>query len=254
MGIVGGSLAYAFLKHFYPGGQGVPLASSDAETVRGGGKLTRDFGPGIFEELRDKVVLDFGCGTGDSAIELARNGVRRVVGLDIQEHHHETARRHARDAGVDDRCVFATSWNEPVDVVISQDAFEHFSAPERILTIMRGLVKDTGYVLVNFGPPWLHPYGGHLFSVFPWAHLVFTEPALLRWRADFKNDGATRFEDVAGGLNQMTLARWERIVAQSGFRLQTYQTVPIRAAAKLYGSLTREYLTAMVSARLAPAS
>jgi hypothetical protein len=55
--------------------------------------------------------------------------------------------------------------------------------------------------------------GGHLFSVFPWAHLIFSEQALIRWRSDFKSDGATRFSEVAGGLNQMTIRRFERLIA-----------------------------------------
>ena len=56
-----------------------------------------------------------------------------------------------------------------------------------------GPVADSGQVHISFGPPWCHPLGGHLFSVFPWAHLLFTEHALLQWRAGFKHDGATRF-------------------------------------------------------------
>jgi hypothetical protein len=36
------------------------------------------------------------------------------------------------------------------------------------------------------------------------AHLIFKERALIRWRAGFKTDGATRFGEVAAGLNQMT--------------------------------------------------
>lgn len=215
-------------------------------------KLARGFGAGIFDELREKVVLDFGCGTGQSTIELARHGCRRVIGLDIQENHLETARLAAKAAGVEDVCTFASSWSEPVDVILSQDAFEHFESPAQILHIMRGLLKDSGYLLVNFGPPWLHPYGGHLFSAFPWAHLIFTERVLIRWRTDFKSDGATRFHEVAGGLNQLTLKRWEELVSKSEFVFKDYELVPIRAAKPFYCSLTREFLTSSVKARLTP--
>jgi hypothetical protein len=70
-------------------------------------------------------------------------------------------------------------------------------------------------VPISFGPTWHHPYGGHLFSVFPWAHLIFSEKALTRWRSDLRDDGATRFGEVAGGLNQMTIRRFEELVADS---------------------------------------
>ncbi len=51
---------------------------------------------------------------------------------------------------------------------------------------MNTLLQPAGEVLVSFGPTWYHPLGGHLFSVFPWAHLIFSEKALIRWRSTFK--------------------------------------------------------------------
>jgi SAM-dependent methyltransferase len=226
------------------------MGSGDSYAPREGSRLIRDFGAGIFDELRGQVVLDFGCGTGENAIELAKNGCRRVIGLDIQEQFLEKARFDAKTAGVADVCVFTSSWCEPVDVIVSQDAFEHFASPAQVLRVMRGLIKDSGYLLVEFGPPWRHPYGGHLFSVFPWAHLFFTERALIRWRTDFKSDGATRFQEVAGGLNRMTLRRWERLVSQSDFAFLTYEPVPIRPAKRFHCFLTREFLTSSIRARL----
>jgi SAM-dependent methyltransferase len=148
--------------------------------------------------------------------------------------------------------VFTSTWSEPVDVIVSTDAFEHFDRPDEVLRVMRGLLKETGYLLVEFGYPWLHPYGGHLFSVFPWAHLIFTESALIRWRSDFKSDGATRFHEVAGGLNRMTVRLWERLVSESDFEFLSYELVPIRAASRLHCFLTRELLTSTIRARLAP--
>jgi hypothetical protein len=78
---------------------------------------------------------------------------------------------------------------------------------------MRKILKDDGVLFVTFGYTWYHPLGGHLFSVFPWAHLILTEKTLIRWRSDFKTDGATRFREMAGGLNRMSIRRWEEILA-----------------------------------------
>lgn len=252
MGILGGRFAYWLLKRYWPGGEGVPMSQGDPYEAAGVSKLKTLFGPGVLEELRGKVVLDFGCGEGQNAVELAQSGCSRVIGLDILEDRLEASRKRAEAAGVQDRCVFTSSWTEPVDVVLSTDAFEHFEEPDKILRLMRGLVKENGYALVEFGYPWYHPYGGHLFSVFPWAHLIFTEAALIRWRSDFKTDGATRFHEVAGGLNQMTIRRWERLVADSGFRFQSYELVPIRAARRFHCRATRELLTSTIRARLTP--
>ena len=133
---------------------------------------------------------------------------------------------------------------------MSLDGFEHFSDPENVLRTISRILRPTGRVLLTFGPTWLHPLGGHLFSVFPWAHLIFTEKALIRWRSRFKHDGATRFAEVEGGLNQMTIRRFRRLVASSPLRFETFETVPIRRLRALANPLTREFVTGSVCCSL----
>jgi SAM-dependent methyltransferase len=252
MGFIGGAPAYWFLRQFYPGARNGLMPAHDSFKARGVSKLATYFGGGIFAELADKVVIDFGCGLGDNALELAARGCRHVIGLDIQEDHLAQARAKASALGLDQRTQFLTRYDGQADAILSTDAFEHFADPAAILRIMHGLLKPSGFLLAEFGPTWYHPAGGHLFSVFPWSHLVFTEKALLRWRSDFKTDGATRFGEVAGGLNQMTIARFERLVGESDFAFESYELRPIRAARRLHNSLTREWLTSVIIARLRP--
>lgn len=183
-------------------------------------------------------------------MEIASRGARKVIGLDIRERILEEARGHAEAASVADRCLFTTRALERVDVVVSLDAFEHFDDPGAILGEMRRLLKPSGTVFIAFGPPWFHPYGGHLFSVFPWAHLIFTERALIRWRSGFKSDGATRFREVEGGLNGMTVRRFEGLVRASGFRIEHLEAVPIRHAPAARHPVLRECLTSIVRCRL----
>src|SRR5207249_6727337 len=158
----------------------------------------------------------------------------------------EAARSEAAAAGVLDRCVFTTHTYERADVVLSIDSLEHYDDPEGALVLMRRLVNDDGRVLIAFGPPWFHPIGGHMFSVFPWAHLIFTESALIRWRSDFKSDGATRFNEVAGGLNQMTVRKFVNLVAASDFDIEQFRAVPIARLRRLSNPLTRELFTSTV--------
>jgi SAM-dependent methyltransferase len=207
-------------------------------------------GEDIFARIAGKVVVDFGCGEGSDAVELAGKGARRVIGIDNREDVLQTARQKAISAGVQGTCVFATSTNELADIVISMDAFEHFADPAEILRIMNALLKPSGEVLVAFGPTWYHPLGGHLFSIFPWAHLLFSEKALIRWRSTFKTDGATRFGEVAGGLNQMTVAKFQRLVADSPLQFANLDLVPIRKVRLFHNRLTREFTTAIVRCRL----
>lgn len=209
-------------------------------------KLRILLGGDLLERIRGRDVLDFGCGYGAEAIEMA-SVARSVFGLDILESSLEKARAHAASSGVSDRCTFGTTAPPAgVDVIISLDSFEHFGNPDAILTTMYSLLRPGGNVLVSFGPTWYHPLGGHLFSVFPWAHLLFSEAALIRWRSDFKTDGATRFSEVAGGLNQMTVRRFESLVRATAFKIEHMELVPIKKLAPLANRLTRECTTAIV--------
>lgn len=249
MGIVGGTLGYKLLRALSRDGQtghceGMPYQSRS--------KLEVLFGPSIWQQLADKVVVDFGCGRGEQAIEMADHGARAVVGVDMRENVLVEARAAAERKGVGEKCRFTTNTDVRADVVVSMDAFEHFADPAGVLSEMRGLINEEGCALIVFGPTWYHPLGGHLFSVFPWAHLVFTEKALIRWRSDFKTDGATRFHEVEGGLNQMTIKRFEGIVAQSDFEFASFEAVPIRKLRPLANRVTREFTTAVVRCQLVP--
>src|ERR1019366_6212834 len=153
---------------------------------------------------------DFGCGEGGEVLEMARECPgASVIGLDILEAYLETGRRRAAAAGLANRCSFL-SGNLPsgsADLLYSIDAFEHFRDPAGVLSEMHRLLRPGGRAFISFGPPWFPPRGSHFPGI--WLNLIFTERALMEWRAQFKTDGATKFEQVEGGLNQMTVRRFE---------------------------------------------
>jgi hypothetical protein len=133
--------------------------------------------------------------------------------------------------------------------VVSVDSFEHFDDPAHILRVMDGYLAPGGKVIATFGPTWYHPLGGHLFSVFPWAHLIFTERALLRWRKSIRpNQKATRITEC--GLNKITIRRFEQVVAASPFRFERFEATPIRGLHFLGRSPLREFGTAIVRCTL----
>ncbi len=152
----------------------------------GKSKLAVLMGDEFFTKIAGKVVIDFGCGEGAEAVEMAGGGAKQVIGIDIREDLLQAARQRAVSTGVQNSCHFVSSTKELADIVVSLDTFEHFADPAGILRIINTLLHPTGEVLVSFGPTWYHPLGGHLFSVFPWAHLIFREKALIRWRSTFR--------------------------------------------------------------------
>ena len=249
MGVIGGSLGYRLLRRISVDGE---TGFCNGSAYKGVSKIEKLLGKRIWEETKDKVVIDFGCGDGADAVEVAERGAKKVIGIDIRERALAKARQTALAHGVAERCIFTTQTDEKADIILSLDAFEHFNDPAAILRIMRKLVKDEGCVIAAFGPTWYHPLGGHLFSPFPWAHLIFTEKSLIRWRSDFKTDGATRFGEAEGGLNQLTIRRFKKIVEESDFEFEEFEPVPIRRLQRLANPLTREFTTAIVRCKLVP--
>lgn len=247
-GVIGGWIGYRLVRWF--AGSPPRTEACAGQAYVGQSKLAVLLGPSVWDELRGRTVLDFGCGYGTESVEMARRGAARVIGLDIQEDKLAAARERAAAAGVADRCEFVRTVSTPVDVIVSLDGFEHFDDPAGVLEHMRGLLAPDGRILISFGPTWFHPYGGHLFSVFPWAHLVFSEGALMRWRSEFKTDGARRFQEVAGGLNGMTIARFERLVKASGLDVEGLRAVPIRRLRSLCAGPGRELFSSVVRCRL----
>lgn len=249
MAIIGGDIGFRLLKKF--GGRGERDMLNGA-SYDGTSKIETLLGKNFWKDIRGKVVIDFGCGPGKDAIEMARHGARKVIGVDIQERFLVAARIRAFEAGVAARCEFVTTPAERADVIVALDSFEHFENPAEILRIMSSMLKPDGRIIAAFGPTWYHPYGGHLFSIFPWSHLIFTEQAQCRWRATFKKDGAKRFCEVAGGLNQMTIRRFKQLVTASSLEFDVFEPVPIRKLKWLANPLTREFTTAIVRCKLRP--
>ncbi len=256
MGILGGSIGLHVLRTIapdYPESNRVEDDRVEAELAET--QIESFFDGGPKSALEGKTVIDFGCGDGLKAVAMAKAAPdARIIGLDIQQKHLDRASRHALQAGLEDRCSFAMDTEERADLIVSIDAFEHFSDPLAILNIMSKLLKPNGEVLASFGPTWFHPYGGHLFSPFPWAHLIFSERALIRWRARFRHDGAQKFGEVDGGLNQMRIARFERLVEASPLAIDWLETVPIRGLEILRHRFLREFGSSIVRCRLVPAA
>jgi SAM-dependent methyltransferase len=248
MSLIGGALGIALLN--WASRNGAVERCDIATAYIGRSKLEVLLGPRIWDETRDKDVLDFGCGPGAEAVEIAEHGARHVIGIDLRQHWLDLGLEHAAERGVADRCTFAREWSDPVDLIVSLDSFEHFADPASILTHMRGLLRPGGKVLAAFGPTWFHPLGGHIYSVFPFSHLMFSERALVRWRSMHKSDGATTIAE--SGLNKMTIRRFIRLVEASPLRFASFELLPIRPLRLIANRVTREFTTAAVRCVLEP--
>jgi SAM-dependent methyltransferase len=177
--------------------------------------------PGFMRSIVGKRILDFGCGEGWQALALARGGAANVVGIDRNPTYVRNAQKLAHKYQLSDRVTFTDSpstFKSGFDMVISQNSMEHFSEPAKALEEMISALDAGGSLLITFGPPWFAPYGSHMefMTAIPWINIWFDERVVMRARARFKSDGATRYEEVEGGLNKMTVGRFEQLIARCG--------------------------------------
>jgi len=175
--------------------------------------------PDFEARVRGKRVADFGCGIGSQAIALATTYDCRVVGIDINPRYIVAAERLAREQQLDRGQVSFRDSAAPdllgtFDVVISQDAMEHYAQPEAALETMRRLLRPGGQIMLVFGPPWFAPWGSHVGLLFgiPWTNLLFREKTVMNVRASYRPYQRCYVEC---GLNKMSLQKFERLLSAS---------------------------------------
>ncbi len=204
-----------------PGGPDYSYGRTESDSDDALSLLCKVF-PNFLNGMRGTDILDYGCGTGRQAVALASHGARYVLGIDTNRKALGAAQALVRERNLEQQVEFSDWFNTrcvgQFDLVISQNSMEHYPDPASALEEMKSALKPNGRVLVTFGPPWFAPYGSHMhfFTKLPWVNLLFREKTVLNVRRHFRQDGATRYEEVESGLNKMTVARFERIVSQAG--------------------------------------
>jgi SAM-dependent methyltransferase len=196
--------------------------------------------------VKDRDVLDFGCGTGELSFLLVKFGARSAVGIDLTERDINAARAALKDEPI--RFVHGSCPDtidlpsESVDVVACFDVMEHIMQPEPIMREWLRVLRPGGRVLIHW-QPYYHPWGHHAvdYLPIPWAHVLLSHrerseviarlvdcpdfpvpwwdmkdgQRVNRFRQAITADGG----DQAGFLNELTMGRFERMAKRIGFRI-----------------------------------
>ena len=199
--------------------------------------------------LKDKMILDIGCGAGGKSLYYASNKAKKVYGLDIVKGYEHEACRLAVEKKLVDRFEFVLGdaaqlvfKDKFFDVIMMNDAMEHVQKPLKVLQECYRVLKPGGKLYINY-PPYYHPYGAHLSDVisFPWIHVIFDDDTLIKVYKYFVqnfSDGEERIalriskdhrgKEYFSYINKMTVNRFVTLLAQTGFQHVYHKEVPLR--------------------------
>lgn len=240
-----------------PPGRNIGTENSLSQKEESLSILVHYFGDYFLKSLKGKIVLDVGCGEGNQVIGAALYGAKLAIGAEIRP-VFKKALNWAEEARLIDKIIFTLKdikefGEGSVDVAFSLNSFEHFLNPDKILCDVFYVLKKGGIFFITFGPPWLHPWGGHMSFMmkYPWTHILFSEQTIMTVRRFYKNDGADKIERVEGGLNKMTIKKFKKCIENSDFELEKLTLIPIKGIRPLIKiPFIREFFTSNISAIL----
>lgn len=124
-------------------------------------------------DVKDKKVLDFGCGEGHVAHEFVNQGAR-AFGFDVHRFPWVSS-----DACILTADVEKIKAHAPFDFIVLYDVIDHCGDPMKELRLIRSLCGPKTQVFIRFHM-WSSRHGGHLYRQVnkAWLHLLFAAEEL----------------------------------------------------------------------------
>ena len=121
----------------------------------------------LYSKVKGAVALDYCCGNGEIAVEMAKRGAAKVYGIDISTVAIENAQNLARDAGVDKVCFFKVMdaehtvfSDQTFDIIHEYGALHHLELSAAFKELAR-ILKPGGSVVCTEAlrhNPFIHWY------------------------------------------------------------------------------------------------
>ena len=183
-------------------------------------------------DLKNKSVLDFGCGHGALCVDIAQSEAKIVSGIDLEENllkfandnldeNYQNLKKKITFEKID---ILKNDIDQKFDLIVSKDTFEHTLNLGGVLKKMYDLLNVGGKAYIGFGPLYNFYNGDHgrTKMYLPWFHLLFSEKFILNRINKNNNLQINQIQDL--GLSKYSLKDYENFFKSSKFKLNYYKT------------------------------
>ena len=182
--------------------------------------------------LKNKSVLDFGCGLGALCVDIALSEAKNVNGIDLEENLLKFANENLKQnfKNLEDKIKFKkvnllnNEIEQKFDLIVSKDTFEHTVDLPNVLEKMYDILNTGGKAYIGFGPLYNFYNGDHGRAelYLPWLHLLVSEKFIInRINKKYKLK-ISKIQDL--GLSKYSLRDYENFLKNSKFKLKYYKT------------------------------
>lgn len=221
-----------FLNNFFPKGkaEGRESPQSYSQAEYGWAKHSLEL-HAPYINLKDKIVLDAGCGLGGKTVFYAENGCKSIIGIDIDENHIKYANEFAKKKGVFNAEFMVGSLDalpfeaNKFDIIFLDDVVEHLRRSILISALeeCKRVIEVNGGICLEF-PPWTSPYAAHLYDYIhiPWCQLAFSSETLINVTKRMKpkpRHGKLSLIEHFQELNHITVKEFKHIIRKLDFKV-----------------------------------
>ncbi|OGC83075.1 MAG: hypothetical protein A2W07_00125 [candidate division Zixibacteria bacterium RBG_16_43_9] len=109
-------------------------------------------------EIKGKTVLDVGCGSGRYALEFARRGADKILGIDFAQAMIDLAKSYTEDLVEEERCRFICGdftkydFSGKFDYTVAMGFFDYLKNPSDYLARMKDLTREK--IIASFPKRW----------------------------------------------------------------------------------------------------
>ena len=182
--------------------------------------------------FENKSILDFGCGHGSLCIDIGKNDISSILGIDLSEKLLNFAKKNLKEnyRDLQDKIKFEKKdllkdfFEKKFDYIVTKDTFEHSENLPEILNKFYDLLKNGGKVFAGFGPLYNFYNGDHGRTQLklPWLHVMLPDKFIIQRYNKNNANKINRIEDL--GLSKYSFAEYKNIFKKSKFEIEYFIT------------------------------